>query len=67
MSAHTLTVDELERWELFGAHWRAVEISDQRAVVDLCTCTGAPVERRESDDPVLIAYVRSEQMRGTSD
>jgi hypothetical protein len=54
-----LTVDELVRWTSFGATWRLVEISDQHAVVDLCQCTGELVERRDSSDPLLVAYVRS--------
>jgi hypothetical protein len=55
----TLTIDVLERWVLFGAQWRVVELSDDRAVVDLCTCAGEPVERLESDDPAVIGYVRT--------
>ena len=55
----TLTIDALERWVLFGAQWRIVDLSGERAVVDLCTCTGEPVERLESDDPALIGYLRS--------
>ena len=54
-----LTIDALERWVLFGAQWRIVDLSGQRAVVDLCTCTGELVERLESDDPALIRYLRS--------
>jgi hypothetical protein len=56
-----LTIDDLERWVLFGARWRVVELSDEQAVVDLCACTGEPVERRRSDDPTLIRYLRSAQ------
>ena len=59
MTTPPLTVDALERWALFGAHWRVVELSDERAVVDLHACTGELVERHESDDPRLIAFVRS--------
>ena len=57
----TPTIDALERWVLFGAQWRVVHLSDDRAVVDLCTCTGEPVERIQSDDPVLIGYLRAAQ------
>ena len=57
----TLTIDALERWVLFGAQWRIVELSSERAVVDLCTCTGEPVERWESDDSTLISYLRTAQ------
>ena len=35
-----LTIDALERWVLFGAQWRIVDLSGESAVVDLCTCTG---------------------------
>ena len=55
----TLTIDVLERWVLFGAQWRIVDLSGQRAVVDLCTCTGELVERLQSHDPALIRYLLS--------
>ena len=61
MTTDTPTIDALERWVLFGAQWRVVHLSDEQAVVDLCTCTGEPVERIQSDDPVLIAYLRAAQ------
>jgi hypothetical protein len=54
---------DLERWELFGATWRVVELSDDRALLDMCACTGQLVERRESEDQALIDYVRAEQPR----
>lgn len=57
----TLTIDALERWVFFGAQWRIVELSRERAVVDLCTCTGELVERLESEDPAAIGYVRTAQ------
>jgi hypothetical protein len=57
----TLTIEALERWVLFGAQWRIVDLSSERAVVDLCTCTGELVERLESEDPALISYVRTAQ------
>jgi hypothetical protein len=56
-----LTIDALERWVLFGAEWRIVDLSGESAVVDLCTCTGELVERLESDDPSVIRYLRSAQ------
>jgi hypothetical protein len=52
-----LTVEELERWVAFGAIWRLVEISDGRAVVDMCQCTGELVERRGASDPIVLAYL----------
>ena len=57
MGVRPLTVEELERWELSGAGWRLVDLSDEHAVVDLCACTGEVVERRESDDPELIRHL----------
>ncbi|HEX3977647.1 MAG TPA: hypothetical protein VGG07_12040 [Solirubrobacteraceae bacterium] len=59
MTDAALTLADLERWELFGATWRVVELSDNRALLDMCTCTGQLVERRSSDDPRLIEYVRA--------
>jgi hypothetical protein len=56
-----LTIEALERWALFGAQWRIVDLSGEGAVVDLCSCTGELVERLESDDPALIRYLRSAQ------
>jgi hypothetical protein len=56
-----LTIDALERWVLFGAQWRFVDLSGESAVVDLCSCTGEVVERLESDDAALIRYLRSAQ------
>ena len=37
----TNVLDELERWTLSGGHWRLVDISNERVVVNLCACTGA--------------------------
>ena len=51
-------VEVLERWEEHGAQWRVVSVGDEHAVVDLCTCTGEPVERLESGDPELIRFLR---------
>jgi hypothetical protein len=59
MADSPLTLADLERWELFGASWRVVELSDARAVLDLCACTGQLIERRASDDRALIDYVRT--------
>jgi hypothetical protein len=50
-------VEVLERWELGGAVWRAVHVSDHKAIVDLCTCHGEPVDRIESADRDLIALL----------
>jgi hypothetical protein len=55
----TATIEQLEEWAEHGAVWRAIEVSDERAVIDLCSCTGEPMERVQSDAPELIDYVRS--------
>ena len=49
----------LERWCDSGADYRVVHLSDERAIVDLCTCHGEPMDRLESGDPRLIAYLRA--------
>jgi hypothetical protein len=54
-----LTVEELERWVAFGATWRLVEISDRRAIVDMCQCTGELVQQRGSNDPIVLEYLRN--------
>ena len=59
MSSRPVTIDDLESWVLSGAHWRVVDISGDHAVVDMCTCTGEPMERVESADPVVIGYLRT--------
>jgi hypothetical protein len=55
----TLNVADLERWEENGAGWRALEVSDERAVVELCTCYGEPVDTLAGDSRELIEFVRS--------
>jgi hypothetical protein len=54
----TSTVAELEDWEQGGAMWQAVEITHQRAIVDLCSCLGEPMDRVQSEDPGFIEFVR---------
>jgi hypothetical protein len=55
----TLSLEDLERWEEHGATWHALDVSDERAVVQLCTCYGEPVDLVSGDSPELIEYVRS--------
>ena len=52
-----LTIEGLEDWVRAGAHWRIVSHSEMRAVVELQQCTGEPIERLETDDPVVIDYL----------
>jgi hypothetical protein len=54
----SVTVEDLERWTDNGAVWRPLEVSDDRAVVELCTCYGEAVDVVEGREPELIAYVR---------
>lgn len=54
-------VETLERWERFGGHWRVLELTDRHAAVELCACTGERIDRLESGDAALIAYLRSER------
>jgi hypothetical protein len=54
-----VTVEDLTRWEDNGATWRALEVTDELAVVELCTCYGEPVDVVRGDGPELIAFVRA--------
>ncbi len=56
----TLTLVDLERWVQSGADWKALEISDELAVVELRTCYGEPVDTLKSTDPRLIEYLRAQ-------
>jgi hypothetical protein len=55
----SVTIEDLERWEDNGATWRAFEVTDTLAVIDLCSCTGEPMERVQSDAPEVIEFVRA--------
>ncbi|HET7052812.1 MAG TPA: LLM class flavin-dependent oxidoreductase [Solirubrobacterales bacterium] len=48
----------LSRWEEFGALWRTKSITAERAVVELCSCHGEPVDELSSTDPELLKYLR---------
>jgi hypothetical protein len=58
MSTDPLTITAIERWMLFGATWQMVDISNEHAIIDLCSCAGEPVERRETADAMVINYLR---------
>jgi hypothetical protein len=53
-----LDVEQLERWVMFGALWKAVELSDHEVVVEFFSCTGEVIERRSSRDRAVIDHVR---------
>jgi hypothetical protein len=57
-------VDVLRRWEQHGAEWRIVSLGPDRAIVDLCTCYGEPVERVESGDPELLRFLAAKRATG---
>jgi hypothetical protein len=57
MAEDSLTT--LERWRDSGGDYRVVELSDERAIVDLCTCHGEAMDRLDSDDSRLIAHLRA--------
>jgi hypothetical protein len=55
---HAPDLDALRRWEEHGAEWRLLVLTDERAVVELRTCYGEPVDRLESSERELIEYLR---------
>jgi hypothetical protein len=59
MSPREVTIDELERWCLFGAHWKVRAISSTEAEVEFCTCAGEPLERCQTHDPAVVRYLRT--------
>ena len=55
--AERLTIETLEDWARAGARWRVLHHGEHRSVVELQQCTGELVERLESDDPAVVAYL----------
>jgi hypothetical protein len=55
-----ITVEDLRRWEEHGATWRAIEVTDKLAVVELCTCYGEAVDVVQSDSPEVVEFVRAQ-------
>jgi hypothetical protein len=51
-------VSALRRWQESGADYRVLHLSDELAIVELCTCYGEPVDRLESGDPRLLRFLR---------
>ena len=54
-------VTVLERWLDHGAQYRVIELSSGRAVLELRTCHGEPVDRLESTDERLIRFLRERE------
>ncbi|WP_336670002.1 hypothetical protein [Tsukamurella sp. USMM236] len=51
-------LEQLRRWEDSGGTWTVLRRTDERAVVALLRCDGGEiVDRLESDDAALLAYV----------
>jgi hypothetical protein len=51
-------VEILRRWEDFGGSWRVVADAGPALTISLCRCDGGEeVDRLQSDDPVLAAFV----------
>ena len=59
MTRRRTTIAELQDWEASGALWKPVEVDHDHAVVDLCTCSGERMERVQTDEPEVIAFVRA--------
>jgi hypothetical protein len=57
---HSATVTELEHWRDHGATWRVREMTEEHVEVELCTCSGEPVDQLRSDDPAVIAFLRAD-------
>jgi hypothetical protein len=57
-------VEILLRWEDHGAVWRVVALGDEHVSIDLCTCTGEPVDRLDSGDRELIDFVTARASGG---
>jgi hypothetical protein len=61
--SNEVTVADLERWQDQGATWRVLEIGDEIAVVELCTCYGEPMDVVHSHSRELIEFIRERAER----
>jgi hypothetical protein len=50
-------VEKLRRWELSGGTWHVLHRSGTHTVVELCACTGEPMERLSSSNRELLDYL----------
>ena len=50
-------IETLIRWEQHGAVWRLKSLGRTEAVVQLCSCSGEPVDELSSNDPELLHYL----------
>jgi hypothetical protein len=58
------TPEDLQRWEDHGATWRVLELGEEFAVVELCTCYGEPVDVLRGEGRELVEYVRAHRDSG---
>ena len=56
-----LTIDYLKSWEQHGATWRALQLTDNRAVVELCSCYGEAVDVIEGEGEELVSFIRTHE------
>lgn len=56
-------VSTLERWREHGADYRILHLTNELAVVELCSCFGEPVDQLESSDPRLLRYLEERASR----
>jgi len=64
MDAGGSPIVALERWEAFGGTWRIASRFGSSVVVSLCRCDGGEeVERLESADPDLLAWLDAQPPR----
>jgi formiminotetrahydrofolate cyclodeaminase len=54
----------LARWIEHGATWRIKDITDTEAVVELCSCSGDPIDELRSQDAAFLRYLRGLEDRG---
>lgn len=58
MTTDSSIIDQIQNWVLSGGKWRLADVSGERAVVNLCTCTGELMERLETSEPAVIESLR---------
>lgn len=54
-------VDKLTLWLETGGTLRLVKLSDDYAIVDLCSCSGERLERYSTDHPVVVSQLRADE------
>jgi hypothetical protein len=57
-------LDRVRQWELSGGSVQVFALTSDQVAVQLCTCTGEPMEQLVSDDPELLDYLRVDATTG---